>query len=92
MSKYKQELFELARDRLAYTELEGLGIDCTEEIAAINKQISVAKKRLDRVDDIEYYQDRKRWKPGTGLTDSQKKKIRDIKGLHSDSIAGEVFN
>ena len=89
MSKYKEALFALAKDRLVYTELEALGVDCANELVAVDKRIEAAKKRLVVAGVVSSYQEKKRW-PVSDLSAAQKKKIREMGSVDADVIAEQV--
>lgn len=83
MEHYKTRLFLLMQDKLAYTEMANLGVDCTEELAALEATVAGILQKIEVAKVIDHYKVKKRWR--TGLTAEQKElaKARIKRSTHS---------
>lgn len=89
-NRFKDKLYQLVRHRMILAELEATGVDCSEELSEVNAEIEKAKERFEACDVIASYQKKKRW-PANNLSDGQKKKVRDHKGLNPETIAETII-
>ena len=85
----KGRLYELTARKLVFTAMAADGVDCTDELAEIEKGVAKEKKRAEVAEIAEYYAEKKRWKGS--LTDSQKKKIKEYLGVSPQCIAETVL-
>ena len=89
---FNSKLKKLYREKVVLDAMAADSIDVSDELAAIEEKMVAIKKMADKMEVIDYYKKRTRWKSGNGLTDAQKSKIREMKNLQARTIAEEVFS
>tara|TARA_R100001082_G_scaffold89674_1_gene56133 strand:- start:253 stop:531 length:279 start_codon:yes stop_codon:yes gene_type:complete len=89
--QFNSKLKKLYREKVVLDAMAADSIDVSDELAAIEEKMVAIKKMAEKLEVIDYYKKRTRWKSGNDLTDAQKDKIRELKELHSRTIAEEVF-